>query len=279
MRVIKVCIATAIAVLFSKCIYFSSKDSSTHYSGLQRDLVISRKENLWVFILAGQSNMAGRAKIEALDTIAYPRVLTINSKGEVVFAKEPLHFYEPSMSGLGCGLAFGKALVSEIPDSISVLLVPTAVGGSSIIQWLGDSLHRGVRLLSNFEEKAMLAAKVGVLKGILWHQGESDADSSNHRFHRVRLQQLFGKFRSITKNPRMPVIVGELGSYSNSIFWPLINYQLRSYVSSDTNAAIVSTGDFWHTGDQVHFNSRSQRQLGERFAKKFVERFASCDYK
>ena len=46
-------------------------------------------EKVWVFILAGQSNMAGRGKIEAEDTISAPRILTINDKGDIIPAKEP----------------------------------------------------------------------------------------------------------------------------------------------------------------------------------------------
>ena len=36
------------------------------------------KENVWVFILAGQSNMAGRGLVEPQDTIHDSRVFSIN---------------------------------------------------------------------------------------------------------------------------------------------------------------------------------------------------------
>lgn len=110
-------------------------------------------KKVWVFILAGQSNMAGRAKIEAQDTVTSPRIFSINEKEEIIPAKEPLHFYEPKMKGMGCGLAFAKELLNYIPDDVSILLIPIAVGGSSINQWLKNSTHRGVQLLSNFKEK------------------------------------------------------------------------------------------------------------------------------
>ena len=89
---------------------------------------IPNKENLWVFILAGQSNMAGRGLVGPQDTVPNNRVYTLNKQGNIIFAKEPLHFYEPTMAGLDSGLSFGKALIKHIPDSISVLLIPTAVG-------------------------------------------------------------------------------------------------------------------------------------------------------
>ncbi|MDQ6812182.1 MAG: sialate O-acetylesterase, partial [Bacteroidota bacterium] len=133
------------------------------------------KNKVWVFLMAGQSNMAGRGLVEPQDTVASQRLLTINKQGELVYAKEPLHFYEPAMAGLDCGLSFGKRLIKDIPENISILLIPTAVGGSSIQQWLGDSTYRQVTLLSNFKEKVQLAKKYGKIKGLLWHQGESDA--------------------------------------------------------------------------------------------------------
>ena len=113
---------------------------------------IPDKENLWVFILAGQSNMAGRGFVEPEDTIPTNRVLTINMKDEIILAKEPLHFYYPRLAGLDCGLEFGKALIKQIPDSISVLVLPTAIGGTTISQWLGDSTCRNVQLLTKFRE-------------------------------------------------------------------------------------------------------------------------------
>ncbi len=42
-------------------------------------------------------------------------------------------------------------------------------------QWLGDSVHRSVQLLSNLRNRVDYAKQYGTVKGILWHQGESDA--------------------------------------------------------------------------------------------------------
>ena len=78
--------------------------------------------------------MAGRGKVESIDTIPDYRIFTINKEGKLILAKEPLHFYEPKITGLDCGLSFGKELLKHIPDSISVLIMPTAIGGSSISQ-------------------------------------------------------------------------------------------------------------------------------------------------
>jgi len=123
------------------------------------------KKKTWVFILAGQSNMAGRGVVEAEDTITDPRISTINKQGEIVPAKEPLHFYEPTMAGLDCGLSFAKALIRDCPDDVSILLIPAAVGGSNIRQWLGDSVHRGVNFAEQFQREN------GPCQAIRHHQG------------------------------------------------------------------------------------------------------------
>lgn len=235
---------------------------------------IPGKENVWVFILAGQSNMAGRAIVEPQDTIPVGRVLTIKANGQLVLAKEPLHFYEPTKSGLDCGFSFGKNLIKSIPDSISILLIPTAVGGSSVGQWLGDSIYRDVQLLSNFRDKVQIGKKYGQVKAILWHQGESDANANDIPQYRDRLSKLFEKFRAIVGNKTLPILIGELGSFSKDTEnWQLINQAIKSYSVTDKNTAIVSTADLKDKGDKVHFNSEGQRIMGQRFADEYIRRF------
>tara|TARA_R110000796_G_scaffold47977_7_gene115183 strand:- start:52521 stop:53348 length:828 start_codon:yes stop_codon:yes gene_type:complete len=232
---------------------------------------VPNKENLWVFILAGQSNMAGRGLVEPQDTVPNNRVYTLNKQGNIIFAKEPLHFYEPTMAGLDSGLSFGKALIKHIPDSISVLLIPTAVGGSSISQWLNDSIHREVKLFSNFKQKAELGMRFGTVKGILWHQGESDAKTKEAPLYQIKLSELFYQFRKIIGNQETTVVIGQLGSYSTNPLWSKINDHIKYYVSTDPYSGMINTQDLKDKGDKVHFNSEAQRLMGERFANEFIK--------
>jgi hypothetical protein len=232
---------------------------------------IPSKKNTWVFILAGQSNMAGRGLVEPQDTIPSERILSINKNGKVIIAKEPLHFYEPTLAGLDCGLSFGKAIINEAPDQISVLLIPTAVGGSSISQWLGDSTHRNVKLLSNFKEKVTLAKKYGEIKGILWHQGESDTNPKDAPRYNERLTQLFKIFRTAAGNENLPILIGELGGYSDNKNWAVVNEQIHLYSATDRNTAVITTTDLKDKGDALHFNSEGQRILGQRFAEAYLK--------
>ena len=232
---------------------------------------ISKGKNTWVFILAGQSNMAGRGQVEPQDTIPLERIFTINKNGKVIIAKEPLHFYENTLTGLDCGLSFGGAIVNEAPSRISALLIPTAVGGSSISQWLGDSTHRNVKLLTNFKEKVAIGKKYGNIRGVLWHQGESDTNPNDAPHYSERLAQLFKLFREAAGNENLPILIGELGGYSDNKNWAVVNEQIHLYAATDSNTAIINTTDLKDKGDTLHFNSESQRILGQRFAKAYLK--------
>lgn len=232
---------------------------------------IPKRKNTWVFILAGQSNMAGRGLVEPQDTIPSERIITINKNGKVIIAKEPLHFYEPTLTGLDCGLSFGSAIVKEVPSKISVLLIPTAVGGSSISQWLGDSTHRNVKLLTNFKEKVAIGKKYGTIKGILWHQGESDTNPNDAPRYRERLDKLFKKFRIAAGNEKLPILIGELGSYSDNKNWAVVNGLIHLCAESDNHTAVITTTDLKDKGDALHFNSEGQRILGQRFAQAYLK--------
>jgi hypothetical protein len=233
-----------------------------------------KKENVWVFIMAGQSNMAGRGVVEPEDTVSDKKILSINKDGQIIIAKEPLHFYEPERTGLDCGFSFAKALIRKIPDSVSILIIPTAVGGSSISQWLGDSVYRNVKLFSNFLSKLEIAKQNGIIKGILWHQGESDTNEKDIPFYKQRLHLLFSKFRSSVGNNELPVLLGELGSFSeNPVNFDLINKAIHDYAAEDKNSRVISTKDLKDKGDNLHFNSKGQRTMGTRFAKAYLNMF------
>ncbi len=233
------------------------------------------KKEKWIFILAGQSNMAGRGLVEPKDTITDAGIFTLDKEMELVVAKEPLHFYEPKLTGLDCGLSFAKELRSQLPTNIEIVLIPCAVGGSSIDQWLNDSSHRNVKLYSNFKHRVNHAKSIGSIKGILWHQGESDAHPTKLPLYQNKLEQLFQKFRTDIADDRLPILVGELGDYAEpkerNNNWKALNDILYKVVEKDENISIISSKGLKSNPDMVHFNSEAQRELGRRFAKKFLK--------
>ena len=231
------------------------------------------RHNLWIFLLAGQSNMAGRGFVEPRDTLPDPRILTITENKQWIMAKEPLHFYEPNNTGLDCGLSFGRELIKHIPDSISIALIPCAVGGSSIQHWLGDSLFRKVQLLNNFKNNVDFVKQYGTIKGVLWHQGESDSSSEMIPKYKQNLENLIAEFRRIVHNNDLPFLIGELGAFAKperQSRWDSINSIIHIVASSDENTFVIGTGDLLNKGDSIHFNSEAQRSMGWRFARLYA---------
>jgi len=231
------------------------------------------KDDLWIFIMAGQSNMAGRAQIEVQDRIENDRILSINSENEVIVAQEPIHFYEPSGLGLDCGMSFGSKILEQVPNSVSILLIPTAIGGSSIEQWINDETHRGVQLLSNLKQRMRAARTHGVIKGVLWHQGEGDAhEEQTIRAYEGHMQELFEIFRAAAEEEHLPIVVGHLGSFAvEQDRWDSINAAMDAYSLTDPFCEVVETADLDHKGDKRHFNSAAQRILGQRYAETMLK--------
>jgi len=232
------------------------------------------KENVWVFIMGGQSNMAGRAFVEPQDTISHPRIISVNKENRLIYAKEPLHYYQPKLTGLDCGMSFAQELIPQLDENTVILLLPCAVGGSSTSYWLNDSIFNGVHLKSNFIEKVELAKKYGSLKGILWHQGESDAFEGKIPSYENNLKELFTFFREYAENDSLPIMMGELGTYPIKEImknnWSLINEIIHQVADTDKNCSLILTSDLKPKADFIHFDSKSQRILGKRYADKFI---------
>lgn len=263
--------------VFLFCLFLSChsavkiEDSVNHFPVTEEKInSVPDKEHFYIFLLAGQSNMAGRGLVQPADTVSSSRVLMLNKNNEWVYAKEPFHYYEPGRTGLDCGLSFGKELSHLYGKNITIGLVPCAIGGSSIEQWLGDSNYRGVKLYSNFLQKAQAASQTGIIKGLLWHQGESNAGARSYKNYKENLQVFFERVRKDLNQPDLPVYAGQLGSYLSKIANPnaeAVNNDLQRLSISYKNFHVIYTGDLTCKSDTIHFDSRSQREMGKRFAK------------
>ena len=231
------------------------------------------KKNLWVFVMAGQSNMAGRGIIQAGDTLSNPRIIAMNTNGQWIEAKAPLHNYQPQVTGLDMGMSFAKELLKNVDKNVTIALVPLAMGGSSIDYWLNDKEFNGIKLSSNFKSKIRLALEKGTLKGILWHQGESDAFLEKIPNYEDNLETLFQFFRQYSQQEDLPIISGELGAFScdseRKILWQMINEKIERVALKDPNLILVRTDDLKAKSDNIHFNAPSQRVLGIRYAKAY----------
>lgn len=227
-------------------------------------------DKVWLFVLAGQSNMAGRGLVEPSDTLPHPRIFTVTQDKRWALAKEPLQRYQPALTGLGPGMAFARALIKELDEDICIGLIPCAVGGSSTADWLSDSIYNGVRLKSNLTEKLTWAMEYGTVKGIIWHQGESDATVAKLPYYKENTEALFKYFRDVAGDPELPIVAGELGLFpgveKNRLEYHQINDILSAITAEDPDAMLVHSFGTTPKEDNVHFNGPSQRVMGRRYA-------------
>lgn len=233
----------------------------------------------WLFLLAGQSNMAGRGEVEPADTIPRTHVLTLNKNGEWEVAKDPIHF-DRAYAGVGPGFSFGKAMANT-DTSIYIGLIPCAVGGSSISSWRpsdGKNYQQAV-------ERTRKAMQNGILKGIVWHQGETDCTEKGVKGYDDKLLTLIAGFRKDFNNDELPFIAGELPAFQmqqpdsahqlrNNPYVQQINALIHSLKGKVVNYDYATAENTEHRGDHLHFNTASARLMGERYAalmKKYLQ--------
>lgn len=171
------------------------------------------KENFHLFLLAGQSNMEGRGKVAMEDRQIHPRVFALSKDGEWQHAVDPIH-YDKKGAGVGLGRSFAITL-AEQNKNISIGLVPAACGGSSISIWKPGVYHEQTKShpYDDAIKRMQLGMKNGVLKGILWHQGESDSYTVPAKDYKEQLRSLIERFRKDINAPSMPFIIGQLRKY------------------------------------------------------------------
>lgn len=238
-------------------------------------------DNLHIFIMAGQSNMAGRAHVEPCDTIPNRRIITIDKDLNWIYAKEPLHFYEPNVAGLDCGMSFASHLLDSLPDSISIGLIPCAVGFTTVEQWQNNETVRGITLMDNFMSKLNYASNFGKIKGILWHQGESNAIDSCFETYTSRVDSLVIALK-MNFCDSIPIFIGELGHYTSikrQKKWDALNTNIHKVEKDMHDVFVVNSYGLKHNGDLVHFDSESQREMGYRYAEEYLKFIRSDHYK
>ena len=236
------------------------------FASALRQKTPAEKAKRRIYLLMGQSNMQGRGAIEAQDRSPNPRVFVFTASNRWDLAVEPLHGIGPP-AGIGPGLAFGKAM-AVLNTNLSIGLVPCAVGATELKRW-----ERGGDLYLKALARAQAAMRDGVLAGILWHQGEQDSMyETNAVTYGLRLVKMIADFRADLGQPMLPFVVGQIGEFlytrkqQQTPFAKVVNDALGKIPAEVPHTACVSATGLGHRGDEVHFDGRSQRELGKRFA-------------
>ena len=178
-----------------------------------------------VYLLIGQSNMAGRGTMTDEDRRAISGVWLLNDEGNIEPAVSPLNKYSSILKDLG------------------------------MQGYLSEALRR-----------AQQAQRYGTLRGILWHQGESDSGKTSS--YMDSLQVMVAALRDALSIPQVPFVAGEIAPWhaNRDRFNPVIrtiseHIPFSAWVSSEGCTPLKDEKD-------PHFSREGQHLLGVRYAEK-----------
>jgi len=231
------------------------------------------KPDFHLFLLAGQSNMAGRGKLDAEARKSNLHILSLNKEGQWQPAVDPLH-WDKSSAGTGVGKPFAEIIAFKNPG-ISIGLIPAACGGSPISTWTPGASWAQTKSqpYDDAIARAKRALQDGTLKGILWHQGESDSNPKGAPEHEMRLEELITRLRTELNAPDLPFIIGQLGRFPAKP-WnadrEAVNAAQQAVAKKMKNVRFVSAEGL-NSRDNLHFDTPSLRILAKGYADAYLE--------
>ncbi len=226
-----------------------------------------------VFLMLGQSNMSGMAPLEQQDADALQGVYKISFKKAWLPGGEPFSvnpYNENSVGTLGAqsvgpSRAFAAELQKLLPNSAqrSLYIVNAAVSGSAIESWQNPNSENYVFMLPYLDE----GLKKGALCGFVWHQGEANGgtDPAEYAGKLQGIHQHIAEHAGLTTLPWVAGQVGTQGSANDNV-----NKALVLIAAADKHFAWASSAGT-SLVDNVHYDTPSQRLLGQRYAQKLVE--------
>ena len=262
--------------------------------------------NFHIYIAYGQSNMAGAGDIrDGIDNVEHPRYKmfattecsgnfhptgiangsTINRPvvGEIYPAIPPMfHCNE----GLSVADWFGRYLADSLPD-VTIGIIPVAVGGTKIelfdkdkydkylsgeanwlVNWAKDYGADG-NAHARIVEVAKKAMEVGVIKGIIFHQGESGAMDGNDWKKEVKKTRDDILSALNLSADTIPFLAGEMeDAAAGGCCYGFALNQVGALPDLMENTYVVkSTGLQGNGKDAYHFNSESYQEFGLRYAE------------
>ena len=231
-----------------------------------------------IFLLMGQSNMSGFGLLQPADREPVLHVLNIPTNGPIAWhpAAHPLHNRNKS-DRFGLGLPFAKVYLKANPG-VTVGLISVAWGGVPI-----DKINKGTPAYIDAMKKAEFAMTQGEIKGVLWHQGESDTvNATKANTYKAKLHQLIEDVRSDLDDKKLPFVVGNLAEFYGTgtnhrapervKHIKQVKATLRAIPENlDYTAFVESTGCASPDRHMVHFDRASYIVLGNRYAEAYKQ--------
>ena len=242
--------------------------------------------DLWV--LAGQSNMEGYGDLVDVAP-PHPEVMVLGMDGKWDDAEEPLHWLvdspDPVHSGdpkdraqrsaeqhknrhKGGGLGLPFASVLQQRTGVPIGLVPVAHGGTSLEQWSPSKKDEGGKsLYGSMLRQVKLAGNR--VTGVLWYQGESDANGGAADQYAKNFTDFIAAVRSDFHQPELPFYYVQLGRFINAgdpKGWNTVQEVQRRLPERVSNTAVISVIDL-ELDDGIHIGTQGHKRAGNRLAQ------------
>jgi len=217
-----------------------------------------------IFLLIGQSNMAGRGFLHEAIPVDTNRIYTLRgARWQKMF--RPIN-PDRAFSGVSLGERFAECYAKA--HGVDVGLVCCADGGTTLEQW-----QPGGVLYDHAVSQTRIAMRSGVLKGILWHQGESDCCKDLAETYGERFLPILHGLRRDLDGERVPFLVGGLGDFladctletEDVAAYPTVNAALRQIAETEPMVGFVSAEGLTANPDNLHLNAKSLYEFGERY--------------
>ena len=240
----------------------------------------------YIFLCFGQSNMVGQGEITEADKVVDESFLSLSAvdgpDGRKVGQWRPA---VPPLCRANTGLSlvdfFGRTLRKNYPDKVRIGVVYVAVDGCAIDlfdkdayknytdtikpEWLKNEIAAyGGNPYGRMVEMARKAQREGVIRGILFHQGETDA--YNDRWLQ-KVKKIYGDLMTDLKlDPkRVPFIAGETVGEDQHGVCAHANPTINRLPEVIPNSYVVSSNGCEAGPDKVHFSAKGYRTLGTRY--------------
>ena len=250
----------------------------------------AQDSNFYIYLCFGQSNMEGQGAIQSQDRIVDDRFKVFQAMDCSNPSRTKATWYTAvpptcqCYSQLSPADYFGRTMVANLPDSITIGIVNVAIGGCDIrifdkdIYEDYDSTYDESWFTSKVEaydwnpyqyliDLAELAQEDGVIKGILLHQGETNTGQAEWPSY---VKKIYNDMLTdlLLSADSVPILAGEVLSADGNCcasMNPIIN---RLPDTIPTAHVISSAG--CTAKDNAHFDSEGYRKLGRRYATKML---------